>query len=160
MARPIQLDFPARDRQAELRAHLAEVPIKYAEAIEDFLELIELLHSKNVLSTLRGAVGAGDDIISRLAKAAAQEESIRVMRNLLALGKILGKLDPELIEEIGQSIPPQMMDRTARRNMDTPSFWKIARTFWSSPARRNLLLLGVILAGGYHFASPASGKSR
>ncbi|MGH9606784.1 MAG: hypothetical protein ACRD3N_13925 [Terracidiphilus sp.] len=160
MARPVQLDFPARDREAELRARLAEAPIEHAEAIDDFLELLELLHRKNVLSMLRGVVGAGDDIICRLAKVTAQEESIRITRNLLALGKILGDIDPELIEEIGRSIPPQLKDRTARRNMHAPSFWKIARTFWSRPVRRNLLLLGVMLAGGYHFASPSSGKSR
>jgi uncharacterized protein YjgD (DUF1641 family) len=151
MAKPIQLDFPARDRQAELQKRLAEAPVEHAEAILDFLDLLDVLHREDVLSTLRGLVGAGDDLVGHIAKAAAQPESIRAIRNFLSLSKLFGKLDPELIESIERSITPQLTDRNLRRQSPTPSLWKIARTFWSPPVRRALLATGFVLAGiGYY----------
>ena len=163
MAKPIQIDFPVRNHQAELQQRLAEAPAEHAAALLDLLELIEELHQRNVLSTLRGAVGARDSIASYLAEGAAQPESIRAMRNLLAITKILGSIDPELIEAIQRSIPPQLKDRNARRMTPTPSLFQIARTLWSPPVRRALMAGGLILAGiGYYMnkESPSmAGKS-
>lgn len=147
MAKPIQLDFPARDRQAELQQRLAEAPVEHAEAILEFLDLLQVLHEKNVLATLHGAVAAGDDLVTLIAQAAAQPESIRAMRNFLALSKLFGKLDPALIESIERSITPQLMDRDLHVPAPPPSLWKIARTFWSPPVRRALFAAGLVLAG-------------
>ncbi|MGC2297229.1 MAG: hypothetical protein WA476_00395 [Acidobacteriaceae bacterium] len=150
MAKPIQIDFPVRDHQAELKERLADAPAEHAAAILELLDLLEVLHERNALSTIRGAIGAGDDLVGHLAKAAAQPESIRAMRNMLAMAKILGSIDPEVIEAVQRSIPPQVTDRTARRQTPAPSFWKIVRTFWSPPARRVLMALGLMLGGiGY-----------
>lgn len=161
MAKPIQLDFPARDRRAELQHRLAEAPVEHAEAILDFLELLEVLHRENVFSTMRGLAGAGDDIVGHLAKAAAQPESIRAMRNFLALSKLFGQLDPELIEAVGRAIPPQLKDRQFRRQTPAPSLWKLARTFWSPPVRHGLLALGLVLAGvGYSVSRAATNTDR
>lgn len=154
MAKPIQLDFPARDRQAELRQRLADAPVEHAEAIVDFLELLEVLHREDVFSTLRGLVGAGDHIIAQVSQAAAQPESIRALRNLLALTKILGQIDPELIEAVGRSMPPQFRDRNARRHTPPPSIWRIIKTFWSPPVQRALFAGGLMLAGiGYYMSN-------
>lgn len=151
MAKPIQLDFPPRNRQAELQQRFAEASSEHAAALIELLELLEVLHQRNVLSTLRGAVGAGDSLISYAAHAAAQPESIRALRNLLALTKILGQIDPELIESVQRSIPPALKDRNERRNTPAPSLWKIAKTFWSPPVRRTLMGVGFVLAGiGYY----------
>jgi uncharacterized protein YjgD (DUF1641 family) len=151
MAKPIQLDFPPRDRQAELQQRLAEAPAEHAEAILEFIDLLQTLHDHKVLSTLRGAAGAGDSLIGHLSQAAAQPESIRAMRSFLALTKLFARLDPELIEAIQRSIPPQLTDRNLRRATPTPSLWKIARTFCSPPVRRTLMATGFVLAGiGYY----------
>lgn len=151
MAKPIQLDFPARDRSAELQQRLAEAPTEHAEAILDFIELLEVLHRNNVLSTLRGAVGAGDDLIGHIAKFAAQPDSVRAMRNFLALTKLFGQMDPALIDAIQRSIPAQFTDRC--HDSPPPSLWQIARTFWSPPVRRALMATGFVLAGvGYYMS--------
>ena len=42
MAKAIQLDFPARDRKAELQQRLAEAPVEHAEAILELMELLEV----------------------------------------------------------------------------------------------------------------------
>ncbi|HEY1808788.1 MAG TPA: hypothetical protein VGG42_09510, partial [Acidobacteriaceae bacterium] len=104
-----------------------------------------------VLATLRGAVAAGDDLVSHLAKAAAQPETIRAMRNFIALTKIFGQIDPELFEALEHAIPPQFKDRNLRRQTPPPSLWAIARTLWSPPVRRALFAGGLMLAGiGYY----------
>lgn len=151
MAKPIQLDFPPRNAQAELAERLADAPAEHAAALLELLELVQVLHERNVLSTLRGAVGAGDDLVGYIAHAAAQPESIRAMRNFLALSKLFGKLDPELIESIERSIPRQLQDRNERRMTPAPSLWKIGKLFVSAPVRRALMASGFILAGiGYY----------
>ncbi|HEX4037872.1 MAG TPA: hypothetical protein VHX37_07420 [Acidobacteriaceae bacterium] len=151
MAKPIQLDFPARDRHAEFQQRLADAPTEHAEAILDFLELLEVLHQKNVLSALRGAVAAGDDLVTHLAKASAQPESVRAIRNFIALSKLFGQLDPEFIEAVERSIPAPLKNCDDCRPTPPPSLWQIARTFWSPPVRRALFATGLILAGVGHY---------
>ncbi len=162
MAKPIQLDVPARDRRSELQQRLAEAPVEHAEAIVDFLELLEVLHREDVLSTLRGLVGAGDNIAGQIAKGVAQPESIRAMRNFLALSKLFGRLDPEFIEAVERSIAPQLKNRDLCRETPAPGLWKLARTFWSQPVRRALFAAGLVLSGvGCYMcrdSAPASGR--
>jgi uncharacterized protein YjgD (DUF1641 family) len=151
MAKPIQLDFPTRNRELELRYRLEQAPIEHAEAILEFIELLEELHRHNVLNTLRGAVGAGDKIVGTLSNSAAQPETLRAMRNFIALTKLFGKIDPELIEAVQRAIPPELQDSRQRRSTRPPSILAIARTFWSPPVRRALMATGLVLAGiGYY----------
>ncbi len=151
MAKPIQIDFPPRNHQAELEQRLANAPTEHAAAILEFYELLEVLHEQKVLSTLRGAVAAGDDLVGHLAKAAAEPETIRAMRNFIALTKLFGQIDPELIDAIQRSIPAQLRNSDLRRQTPAPSLWKLARTFWSPPVRHALLATGFVLAGiGYY----------
>lgn len=151
MAKPIQLDFPARDRQAELQRLLAEAPVEHAEAILEFLDLLEVLHQQKVLSTLRGAVGAGDDLVTHVAQTVSQPEFVRAMRNFLALSKLFGQLEPEFIEAVERSIPRQLKNCDDCRPTPVPGLWQIARTFWSPPVRRALFAAGIILAGVGHY---------
>lgn len=151
MAKPIQLDFPPRNHHVELQERLAKAPEEHAAALLELLELVEVLHERKVLTTLRGAVGASDSLVSYLSHAAAQPESIRAIRNLLAFGKIVATIDPELIEAVQRAIPPQLKDRNLRHRTPAPSIWKVIRTFWSPPVQRALFAIGLTLAGiGYY----------
>lgn len=148
MAKPIQLDIPARNREAEHRAMLATLPVEHAEALADLLDLAEDLRRHNVINTLRGAVGAGGELITHVSEAMAQPEAERGLRNLIALSKLLGSVNPELIETVRRSLPaswrdPAVRDETTR----TPGLWKVARTLTSPPARRALMGVGLVLAG-------------
>ena len=160
MAKPIQIDIPTRNRSAELQQRLAEASVEHGDALLELLELIEELHERKVLTTVRGAIGARDSLISFAAQAAAQPESIRAIRNLLAIAKIVGKIDPELIEIVAKSIPPALQDRVARRTAPAPSLWKVARLFWSPPVRRTLMATGLVLAGiGYYLNQEKPGTA-
>ncbi len=148
MAKPIQLDIPARNREAENRALLATLPAEHAEALADLLELAEDLRRHNVINTLRGAVGAGGELITYVSQAMAQPETARGMRNLIALSKLLGTINPELIETVRDSLPESWRDPAARdATTKTPGLWRVARTLTSPPARRALMGVGMVLAG-------------
>lgn len=148
MAKPIQLDFPARNREAERRRTLAELPVEHAEALADLLALAEDLRRHNVINTLRGAVGAGGQLTTFLSEAIAQPETARGLRNLIVLAKMLGRINPELLEAIDHSMPENWRDPAARgETTKVPSLWKVAKTLTSPPARRALLGVGMVLAG-------------
>jgi uncharacterized protein YjgD (DUF1641 family) len=148
MAKPIQLDFPPRNREAEHRQMLATLPVEHAEALAELLALAEDLRRHNLINTLRGAVGAGGELITYLSEAMAQPEAARGLRNLIALSKILGSISPELLETVQHSLPESWRDPAAREDSTkTPSLWKVARTLTSPPARRALMGAGVLLAG-------------
>lgn len=148
MAKPVQLDFPPRNLDAERSRILADLPQKHAEALADLLALAEDLRRHNVINTLRGAVGAGGQLITYLSEAAAQPETARGLRNLIALAKILSSVNPELIEAIQRSMPRSWTDPAARgESTATPSLWKVARTLTSPPVRRALFGAGMVLAG-------------
>ncbi|MGC2639752.1 MAG: hypothetical protein WA294_21390 [Acidobacteriaceae bacterium] len=146
MAKPIQLDFPARDHEAEMRQRLADAPAEHAAAILEFLELLDLLHEQRVLTTLRGAVGAGNDIAGYLAHATAQPESIRALRNAITLAKMLGEIDPELLDAIHRSLPKRHGEPGGEPEK-VPGLFRIAKTLWSPPVRRALFAGALVLAG-------------
>lgn len=147
MAKPIQLDFPPRNMEEERRRLLADLPVEHAEALADLLALAEDLRRHNVINTVRGAVGAGGQLVTYLSEAMAQPETARGLRNLIALAKLLGSVNPELIETIQSSLPESWRDPAARgETTRTPSLWKVARTLTSPPARRALLGAGMVLA--------------
>jgi uncharacterized protein YjgD (DUF1641 family) len=150
MAKPIQLDFPARDHQAEMQQRLAQAPAEHAAAILEFLELLEVLHQHNVLSTLRGAAGAGGSLIEQISAAAAQPDSVRALRNAIAMARILSQIDPELIATIQKAIESGR-EAHAQPAWKGPGLWKIARTLWSPPVRHTLFAGSLVLVaiGGY-----------
>jgi len=146
MAKAIQLDLPVRDREAELHQRLTDGTVEHAEAILEFLELLEVLRKHKVLSTLRGAAGAGPNLITYVSAAAAQPESIRAMRNLITLSKVLSSIDPDMLDTVVQSVAKSLGDLPKR----PPGLLKIVKTLWSPPARRALFAAGLLLTGiGY-----------
>lgn len=147
MAKAIQLDIPARDRQAELQKRLAEAPAEHAEAILEFLDLLEVLHQQNVLATIRGAIGAGDSLVTSVSKAMAQPESVRAIRNLIALSRILGRIDPELLRVIETSMANLPGNGQPDGRPRTPGLLQIAKVWWSPSVRRSLFAAGFLLAG-------------
>src|SRR5580698_1307615 len=98
MARPISLELPPRDPCQELRKRLDEAPIEHAEALLDSWELLQQLHDHGVFQLLRGALGASDKLIETAVDAAKSDESIRAIRNAMILSKILGAINPDVLE--------------------------------------------------------------
>jgi uncharacterized protein YjgD (DUF1641 family) len=98
MARPISLELPPRDPRQELRKRLEEAPIEHAEALLDSYELLQQLHEHGVFQLLRGVLGASDKLVETAVDAAKSDESVRAIRNAVILGKMLGSINPEVLQ--------------------------------------------------------------
>ena len=98
MARPISLELPPRDPRQELRKRLEEATIEHAEALLDSYELLQQLHEHGVFQLLRGVLGASDKLVETAVDAAKSDESVRAIRNAVILGKMLGSINPEVLQ--------------------------------------------------------------
>jgi uncharacterized protein YjgD (DUF1641 family) len=115
MAQPISLDITTHPHQVGMIDRIRRAPEEHADALLAGLELLQLLHDQGILDILRGAIGAGGKISERLSSAADSTESIRALRNLFLIGKMLSSIDPENMRHIaaaveetfGPNAPPQ-----------------------------------------------------
>ena len=98
MARPIGLEVAPRDPREELRKRLEQAPAQHAEALLESYELLQQLHDHGVLRLLRGALGSGDMLLETAVNAAKSDESIRGLRNAITLAKMLGSINPDLLQ--------------------------------------------------------------
>ncbi|HEY1767177.1 MAG TPA: hypothetical protein VGG26_05955 [Terracidiphilus sp.] len=98
MARPIALETPPRDLRKEREEQLKQARIDHAEAILNAYELVEQLHASRTFELLRGALGASGQITEKVAAAADTPQAVNGVRNLILLTKMLGSIDPEIME--------------------------------------------------------------
>jgi uncharacterized protein YjgD (DUF1641 family) len=108
MARPISLELPPRDPREELRKRLEQAPVEHAEALLDSYALLQQLHERGVFQLLRGVLGASDKLIETAVDAAKTDESVRAIRNAIVLGKILGSINPEVLEGVAVAVSETM----------------------------------------------------
>jgi uncharacterized protein YjgD (DUF1641 family) len=148
MARPIPLEFPARDPLAELRVRLEQAPIEHAEAVLAGFEVLQALHDQGVLEVLRGVLGGGDKILNILVEAAKEPEAIRGIRNLIILSKIAGSIDPELLKKFAEALPEALHGAAKAQQAKAPSLWETLRMLSGENLRRGIAmaneLLGVV----------------
>ena len=123
-------------------------PANHSEAIEAAYGVLEELHKQGILSLLHGISAGGGDIITRLSIGAATPEAIRAMRNLLSLAKILGRINPEILDRLLEQLPerPELVVP-----VKPAGFWSLIRAVASPDTRRGL-------AGALAFAG-AFGKA-
>ncbi|MGA2051599.1 MAG: DUF1641 domain-containing protein, partial [Terracidiphilus sp.] len=104
MARPIALEIPPRDPRQELRKRLEAAPIEHAEALLDSYELLQQLHDHGVFQLLRSAVGASDKLVESAVETAKSDQSVRAIRNVIILGKMLGEIDPDVLRGVAVAV--------------------------------------------------------
>ena len=104
MAQPIPLKLAPRDPKQELLARLEQAPAEHAAALLDGYELLQQLHEHGVFSLVRGAIGATDKLVEAASAGANSTESIRAMRNAIILAKMLGSIDPELLQGVATAV--------------------------------------------------------
>jgi uncharacterized protein YjgD (DUF1641 family) len=100
MAQPIPLKIPPRDPKQELLARLEQAPAEHAAALLDSYELLQQLHEHGIFSILRGTLTAGDKIVEVASERAKSDESVRAIRNVIILAKMLGSIDPDLVQSV------------------------------------------------------------
>ena len=144
MAQPIPLELPARDPRVELQARLENAPVEHAEALLAAYEVLQGLHDRGVFELMRGALGSSDKVIEILVEASKTPESIRGIRNIFILTKILGSIEPELVEGFARSVPEALAE-TKACDSKPPGFWGILKQFGSRDFRRGLVLINSLL---------------
>jgi uncharacterized protein YjgD (DUF1641 family) len=154
MAQPIPLKMPKRDQREELRSRLAHVPAEHAEAVLASFEVLQGLHDRGVLELLRGVLGGSDKILEIVVEAAKTPEAIRGIRNLLVMAKILGSIDPELLEKFARAVPDALAGAAKAEQTEPPGLWGIWKIFRGRNLRRGLVAVNSMLeAWGRNFSA-------
>ncbi len=144
MARPIPLELPARDPREELRKRLEQAPVNHAEALLDSYELLQQLHDHGVFELLRGALGASDKLIETAVDAAKSDESVRAIRNAIILGKILGAINPDVLQGVAVAVG-ETLGCYEKPIIEPPGLFSLLSQFRHKELRRSMALLNKFL---------------
>jgi uncharacterized protein YjgD (DUF1641 family) len=137
MAHPITFQPQPVDPQKELMQRVESAPREHAEALLAAWDLLETSHRKGILDLAQGAIGGRDIIAGKLAEAANSPDGINVIRNLIALSRIIASIDPEMLYKVSRALdrnPPRV--RTAEEK--PPSLLSLFRQFRAEDTRRGL----------------------
>jgi len=143
MANPISFVPKSVDPKFELQQRLAAAPNEHAEALLVAYDLLEEAHRQGILDALHGAIGAKDTIVGLVAQYSAEPMSVNAIRNLLALGKILGTLEPEPLSQLSKEMAVAL--ESHKREQEPPSLWQIFKRATSADARRGLSFMTLML---------------
>lgn len=143
MARAIGLEIMPRDAREELRRKLEQAPEQHAEAILESYELLQLLHDSGVLRLLRGTIGSGDKLLETAVNAANSAEGIRGLRNAIILGKMLGAINPDLLQ--GYAIAVTETLGCQKPIPEPPGLFKLFAEFRQPELRRSIALINKFL---------------
>jgi uncharacterized protein YjgD (DUF1641 family) len=158
MAQPIPLNLPPRDSRSELLRRLETAPAAHAEALLDSYELLQQLHEHGVLQLLRGALGASDKLVETAVEAAKSEESIRAMRNAIILAKMLGSINPDLLEGIAVAAR-DTFGGYKKPVLEPPGLLSLLSRFRHPELRRSIALIGRFLENLGIQLRPRSGSA-
>jgi uncharacterized protein YjgD (DUF1641 family) len=154
MARPIPLELPKRDPRQELHSRLEQAPVDHAEAVLASFEVLQGLHNQGVLELLRGMLGGGDKILEIVVQATKTPEAVRGIRNLLIMTKVLGSIEPELLEKFAQAVPDALVGTSKAELTEPLGFWGVLKIFGSKNLRRGLAVVNNLLeAWGRNFST-------
>jgi uncharacterized protein YjgD (DUF1641 family) len=144
MARPISLELPPRDPRQELRKRLEEAPLEHAEALLDSYELLGKLHEHGVFDMLRGALGTSDRLIEAAVDAAKSDEASHAIRNAIILGKILGSINPEVLQGVAAAVS-ETLGCYEKPVIEPPGLFSLLSQFRHKELRRSMALLNKFL---------------
>ncbi|MGA2729979.1 MAG: hypothetical protein ABSE96_19380 [Terracidiphilus sp.] len=144
MARPIPLELPPRDPREELRKRLDQAPIEHAEALLDSYELLGKLHEHGVFELLRGALGASDKLIETAVDAAKSDEAIRALRNAIILGRVLGSINPDVLQCIATAAS-ETLGCYDKPVIEPPGLFSLLSQFRHKELRRSMALINRFL---------------
>lgn len=124
---------PVNERK-ELMQQVQSAPRDHAEALLAAWDLLETSHEKGILDMMQGLMGARDTIAGKLAEAANSADGVNAVRNLIALGRILAAIDPDMLYRVSKAL-----DRHApKMQQNPPSLLSLFRQFRAEDTRRGL----------------------
>lgn len=143
MARPIGLEVAPRDPREELRKRLEQAPEQYAQALLESFQLLQQLHDSGVLRLMRGTLSSGDMLLETAVNAAKSEEAIRGLRNAIALTKMLGTINPELLQGLARALNETFGSQ--KSVVEAPSLFNLLSEIRRPELRRGMALINRFL---------------
>ena len=144
MAKPIPFKPAPRDSRDELQTRLQNASAEHAEAVLAGYEVLQGLHDAGVLELLRGMLGSGDKVLQVAVDATRTPESVRIIRNLVILSKMLGEIDPDIFEGIVLALP-EAMQKAKEQGQEPPGLLATLRGFRSKDLRRGIVAVNRLL---------------
>ena len=144
MAQPIPLQLPPRDPREEIRKRLDQAPIAHAEALLDSYELLQQLHDHGVFELLRGALSASDKLIETAVDASKSDESVRAIRNAVILGKMLGAINPDVLQCVALAAG-ETLGCYEKPVIEPPGLFSLLSQFRHKELRRSIALINRFL---------------
>jgi uncharacterized protein YjgD (DUF1641 family) len=142
MAEAIRDFTPQRDAREELRRRIEAAPMDHAEALLSAYKLLQAAHDHGATDLLRGAIGASDAIIGKASEFANTPEGTRALRNLLALVRLLGEIDPTLLDAAAEALSRSRRER----DLQPPSVIGAIRGLVTPESRRAFGKLSEIMS--------------
>jgi uncharacterized protein YjgD (DUF1641 family) len=143
MARAISLEITPRDVREELHRKLEQAPEEHAAALLESYELLQLLHDSGVLRILRGALGSGNKILETSVNAVNSTEGIRALQNAIILGKMVGSINPDLLQAFAIAMTETFGCRPPV--VEPPGLFKLLVAFSQPELRRSMALINKFL---------------
>ena len=143
MARPIGLERASLDPREELRRRLEQAPEQHAEALLDLYELLQQLRDAGVLKLLGGALGSGGLLLETAVNAARSEEAIRGLRNAIILAKMLGSINPDLLQSYANAVSETF--GCEKPAVESPGLFQLFAGFRNPELRRSMAFINKFL---------------
>jgi len=144
MAKPIPLELPPRDKRQEMLSRLESAPVEHAEAILAGYEVLQGLYDAGVLEFLRGLLGLGDKVLGTAVDSTRAPESVRIIRNLILLRKMLSEIDPEQFEGFVEALP-EALQKAKEKGEQTPGLLSTLNQFRNKDLLRGISVINTLL---------------
>ena len=149
MAHAITFKPKLVDPHLELMKRVDAAPKEHAEALLVAWDLLQTAHDQGLLDLAQGLIGGKDLITGKLAEAANLPQSISAIRNGIALARVLGSIDPDMLHKLARSLDEASQEQLEREKQaalhgkkateeKAPSFWSLAKSALSGDARRGM----------------------
>ena len=150
MAHPITFKPQPVDPHVELMKRVEGAPREHAEALLVAWDLLQTAHDQGILDLLQGLVGGRDLIVGKLAEAVNTTDGINLIRNVIAAGRILTAIDPDMLYKLSRALDKELQPGGASApGTPAPSLLQLFRRVRSEDTRRGLgLALGLVSALG------------
>ncbi len=136
MAQPITFTPEPVDPHLELMRKVEAAPREHAEALLVAWDLLQTAHDQGILDLLHGLMGGRDVIAGKLSAALVMPETISAIRNLIALGRVVAALDPDMLHRLAKAMDQGMQG--PKPDAETPSMFRILRQMTSPAGKRGL----------------------
>jgi len=110
----------------------------------DSYELLQQLHDHGVFELLRGALSASDKLIETAVDASKSDQSIRAIRNAMILGKMLGAINPEVLQCVALAAS-ETLGCYEKPVIEPPGLFSLLSQFRHKELRRSIALINRFL---------------